>query len=207
MNSSTERVKHEPLSVWGMSLFQTDNIPPYPYIATYTQFVMKSINDNNFDSLYLKNLTNNVDYNGCHYNHINNFNHHLPLMLGGSGDGESSFKTLKCSINHNKQVECEFDNTSINLINDTYKPKKQLSNNHLNAINVKKAIDICAFFIENHKKYGNCIILIRSGRYHIYSLDNDKWLSIDSGNKKDKNYFECFYEVGSYSRSLLFDQS
>ena len=41
----------------------------YPYIASCTPFVLKSINDNNYDSLYLKNIFNN------------NPNPHLIMMI------------------------------------------------------------------------------------------------------------------------------
>ena len=204
-------------------LIETDNMK-YPYSAAYTHFVKKSINCNNFDSLYLQNVFSH-SYN---INHHNNYNNCLPLILGGGGveNTRSLFTSMECCVtNISKYTEQQlqsisFDQKSINLVlnnnnnnNKLISKFTKLKNNDLKRIGLNDRFNsLKTIFIENDSKYGNCIIVIESciirfetndTLYHIYSIDCDKWIVkekvIDIGTMDSQ-------DSRSVPQLLVFDQ-
>ena len=184
---------------------QLVNLVNYPRrfgnTAGYTPFVMKSINDNDFDSLYINNLLQ-LKSKRTPYPILNDYNNHLPVMLGGCCSFQTWFTSFNCQKDDKTKnnVNVKVDGCKISVLDKYY-----LHNSNLNIIGYKNATHIVSFFIENHKKYGNCIVVIATAAYYmynVYSIDNDKWMFYRTPNQT----FDRIY-IGKGARALLFDQS
>ena len=213
-------------------LITKDNRSLYPYRARWTPFIMKSINNNKFDCLHLKNI--DVSNNNINYNNINNFNNHLPVIIGGYLESNTKFISMKCNLlktdtktdtktdaKENSDDSFNFDLKSLNLDynthisgnNDTINDEKEnlineLKNNTLNNVGISRPDCCLTYFIENDNKYGNCLIVIKNTDigYNIYSIDKDEWL-LENKNKLFANVFKNRFDAGTGARGLLFNQS
>ena len=215
-NENVEEKTPEKSKMTGL-IYDNKNNKIYSYNANWTPFVMKSINNDKYDSLYLKNMLNN---DNSDYNDINNYNNCIPLILGGRNRNQTILTTMKCTINDINSIEdVTFSQDLSNLIlsNDiTYNNKlNNLENINLNQIGINKGDCTMSFYVSNHKEYGNLIIIINttvSGGtigYNIYSIDNDKYLFEKNAftnlfsNQDTENSFNTY----NGARGLLFDQS
>ena len=207
INYSTDEDKHRNDIFNDELIHQTHDIK-YPCDACFTPFVSKSINNNNYDSLYLKNIFNN----SAKYNNINNYNNKIPLISGGDGEKEyfTKFISMKCDFN---VYSSEFDNidkkNKIVNFDNTLIPTKLIAsiNNDLKHIDLDSGQDMISFFIENSNiNNENCIIVILTySGYNIYLILSDKWLF---KKNKFKNIFtKDQFDTDSGPQYLLFDNS
>ena len=145
-------------------------------------------------------------------------NNDLLCILGGSSQGETVFKQLNCVKNDdNKNINnMSFSNlTRINA--DADSETKKLSNCDLQHIGFNDGQDLLSFYISDHSKYGNCIVVMKSkdgndddlestdNGYNVYSIDNDKWLfkkNFQSDMFDSDKYFDS-----QYARTLLLNDS
>ena len=129
---------------------------------------------------------------------------------------ETAFQSFYCSnkFSNNVYYNIILSNKQIYVPNRIPKIKgkdkeyqfKKLVNNNYRCINIKQGSHILSFFIENHRKYGNCIVIFNTNEYYgngdigynVYSIDKDKWLL-------KKNLDTKFDTDGA--RALLFDQT
>ena len=174
----------------------------YPYIAQYTPFILKSINNNNYDSLYLNNLFNkNNDYD----NIINydNYNINVPFILTQETQAKMNWKlvSMKCNVNNIKNIDknnaISFDDNNIST---------NISNLDLSSTD---ALSFYIFKCNINNKIEDCIVRItidydKSG-YNVYLIESKKWLFNE--NKFEDIFNHKMFDTSCGARSLLFDNS
>ena len=191
----------------------------YPFYASFTPFVINSIDKNDFNSIE----------NASNYYDASNFS--FLYILGGCLANQTLMTQLNCNVNCNfaskmenerilNENSIEFSTNRIILLSFLIRNNRKLRNNNLKNMNLTNGKDAISFFMNNRNNNSSekIIFVIYSNEngskcdenngnkncleFNIYSITKDSWIFdenkqiADFGNKFDGN-----------ARILLFDQS